>query len=733
MKTITTPFGLDEVTIYAPAVGELDLAAFTKAFPAGQLYGLDVETTWMSPVAQFAADFEIRKLQVATTRYAWVLDLDDPDQEAAARALLTSSGTRFTSHSGMDALAVLTRLGVDITDRYVDTLVLAYMAFGDDKAGRDLKNLAERFGMPQLAQWDAALMRLFRELWVAAGGRANSKASEIEAYGWSAVSGQDDTYLTYAGLDAIAVRRLVQPVAAATRAPVALLEREMWLGGQGIRVTARGMRVDLETLHRVASHAQGEAEAVRGAFLELTGLVPGSQHLLPHLETVTEVYMNKRGRESTRPVRGDDGKPVKRWAPGWWARHGVDWERWGPRTPAGAPSLEGDNLKLLADHPLDAAGERALELLLRYHAIHDHLNKTKGILAGVDPYGRVHPTLRTIGTVTGRMSSVSPNAQNFSKKDPTLRGMFLPEANHVLLTCDFDQVELRVVAALAKERKMIDAILAGVDLHQLTVDELAEAGVTITRDTAKMTNFLIVYGGGAGALAEQAGIDYGVAKRIIRAWRDRYPAINALSAKLGRLTDVVRTISGRAIPVTVNKTTGELRTYANINYLVQSSARELLVHAWYRLATEYGMGDRVWFPIHDELVLQCPEDQVAETVEAVQQCMRFDFMGVPISATAVVLRDEHGTSRWMTSKLAEKHAADRMAGLHPMSTTQVEAGREPGNVACGSPPRPQSPAPGEGPALFDPATVAVDHTGVHGMTPDEFLAATVAMARGAGA
>jgi DNA polymerase I len=70
--------------------------------------------------------------------------------------------------------------------------------------------------------------------------------------------------------------------------------------------------------------------------------------------------------------------------------------------------------------------------------------------------------------------------------------------------------------------------------------------------------------------------------------------------------DVVVNIAGRRIPAGSNRKTGQPRPYANVNYLVQSYARELLVHAWKRFADEYGRGDLVWFPIHNELVLHVP-------------------------------------------------------------------------------------------------------------------------------
>jgi DNA polymerase I-like protein with 3'-5' exonuclease and polymerase domains len=141
--------------------------------------------------------------------------------------------------------------------------------------------------------------------------------------------------------------------------------------------------------------------------------------------------------------------------------------------------------------------------------------------------------------------------------------------------------------------------------------------------------------------------------------------------------DTIVNIAGRRIPVGTNRKTGQSRAYANINYLVQSSARELLVHAWKRFADEFGRGDMVWFPIHDELVLHVPDPLVEQLMAEVEACMRFDFMGVPISASAVPLLEPDGTSRWMTSRQAEKYvrgAKAATASIEGESTACVLAG-----------------------------------------------------------
>jgi DNA polymerase-1 len=180
-----------------------------------------------------------------------------------------------------------------------------------------------------------------------------------------------------------------------------------------------------------------------------------------------------------------------------------------------------------------------------------------------------------------------------------------------------------------------------------------------------VVNFLIVYGGGAKALWEQTGIPLDEAAAIINTWRERYSSISALAKYLGLEREALRTISNRRLPVTRVKgngpNAGDIRAYANINYAVQSAAREVLVDAWIRLEDGHSRPGIVWLPVHDELVLQVPDDEIDAVIADAEHSMRMEFRGVPVEADAIVLRDENGVSRWMTGKRAEAIAKEAAA------------------------------------------------------------------------
>lgn len=614
------------VTVLAPALGESPHADLSDqlvrmAENAGWLLGLDVESTYMTDLAQFDPDFRVRTVQFADEGTAWVLRQDDPEQEEAARTVLADERVSFASHSNMDVLSAYT-LGVDITGRNLDTLSPARMVDTDKDRDRDLKTLAAEHGMSELPGAEVALYNRFKELWP---GKKNARRSVIEAHGFETITLDDLVFLWYAGLDALTVRRMALILLPLTEAPAPLLQLESFLASRANRIQIRGLRVDREALEELYEETDKITREAKTRFADLTGV-------------------NAQGPAAVVE---------------WYGQHGVNWEEWpGARTPTGSPSLAKGNVRLLADFPLDPVAVAATAELATFKGSLDLRNRTKGLRAHTDAEGFCHPVLHPMGaTTTARMSSAGFNVQNCSKKDPRMRGLFIPRPGYVFVTIDFDQVELRVVASLAREMKMIDTINAGGDLHQLTVDEVAAAGIEIDRDTGKMANFLIVYGGGGNALHEQSGIPVEESMAIVRAHRDRYEQISAYSKYLALERESIRTIAGRRLAVTRNRKTGDLRTYANINYMVQSAARELLATAWYRFDREFGRGACVWYPVHDELVLEVPEDEVPAVIADAEECMTFDFRGVPISATAVELRDEAGVSRWMTSKRAEQIAA----------------------------------------------------------------------------
>lgn len=607
-RTIPVTLAGEPARIIAPTRGAFDRAAFDADLPIGGHYGLDVESTALHPQLDQHTDlFAVRLVQLASTSVAWVLDPGDPQQRQALRDLLGDDTTSFVSHTSMDVISVRRAFDIDISGRNTDTHVLAGLAH-PDKAGRgglDLKTLVEQYVGPELGQAQAALDRRFDELWT---GRSGASRGDRQAHGWSSIELDDTVYLAYAGLDALAVRRLEVALRQAIRSPEHIIDLDLWLAGRLAERQGRGYRVDVHAAKALVSQCDAAMEKPAHELAEITG------GLRPTQAQKLSAWLMERGVTGEMSSSGTQLK------------------------------LSKDALPDLLTDGLDKPSRRVVGSLIEIRRHQDGRTKGAGLLDRVDGDGRVHPRLLAIGAPTARMSCSGFNLQAVAKGDARQRGLFLPTEGRVLIGADFDQIELRVVAALAGEQSMYDTVASGGDLHQLTADRIG-----VERKVAKAVNFMIVYGGSGRAVAEATGLPLQECYGHVDAFHRAYPAISQLSQRCSAMTSIT-TITGRHLE-TAKGRDGD-RAYANINYLVQSSARDLMVIAWRRFTEAFG--DVMWLAIHDELIAEVPVDRVDEACRALETAMTFTFRGMPFSASAVPLIDETGTSRWMSIDHAEE-------------------------------------------------------------------------------
>jgi DNA polymerase-1 len=644
MTTYTVKLGTDEVTVHAPGIGELDEEAMLDELLQGDqvVLGLDVETTAhetkLNP-SPLHRNFRVRTVQLASETAAWVLRLDDPAQRAAAEGLLSLESTvTVCSHTRYDVVAIWREFGLDLTDRWIDTRLLARIADpltldrhnkSAGTAAVDIKTLTTKHIGPQLAEFDAKLDERFKALWRVSGQRGAATGQKVTQYGFNTIDVADEVFAVYAGLDAIACRRLYPILVATSRSTPELLATETWLAGAVVRMQMRGMRVDRARLDQAHAEALAACTPPEEKLVGLIGLTPRQA-----------VKLNA-----------------------WFVENGVVFDEDHPKTQTGKPALSREGIEhMLVRYELTPAVREVAEVLLEYKENENALAKAKEVIGLVDESfdGRLHPAVDSLGAITARMTASAPNIQNYKKEDPRMRATLLPDEGYVLIGADFDQVELRVMAALTREENFLAAIEAGHDLHTMTADKLG-----IKRSIAKRVNFLQVYGGGAEPLAKATKITLAEAQKATYAYREAYPGVSRYGRSL-EVDDHVRTLTHRYIPATarVDRRTGERQElrFRFINYMIQSSSRDLLVLALHRLA-EAGMLDMLWIPIHDELILQVPADRVEECMAALQDAMTMDLLGVPITATAVALIDEDGVSRWMTCDRAEEVKANRETEL----------------------------------------------------------------------
>jgi len=249
--------------------------------------------------------------------------------------------------------------------------------------------------------------------------------------------------------------------------------------------------------------------------------------------------------------------------------------------------------------------------------------------------GRLHTSFNQAVTATGRLSSSDPNLQNIpirTSEGRRIREAFIPEDGWVLLSADYSQVELRVMAFMADVPALKESFVAGEDIHKRTASEIFNVFPEMVSDEmrrqAKTINFGVLYGMGAFSLAKDLGIGRAEAQKFIDHYFERYPAIlKYLEEKKAEAREYqyVTTILGRrcAIPEISSKN-GAIRSYAErnaINYPIQGSAADIvkvaMVNIDRRLRFEQ-LKTRMLLQVHDELVFEVPIDELEKVRELVR-------------------------------------------------------------------------------------------------------------------
>jgi DNA polymerase-1 len=294
------------------------------------------------------------------------------------------------------------------------------------------------------------------------------------------------------------------------------------------------------------------------------------------------------------------------------------------KTPGGAPSVDEEVLQSLAlDHPLAS-------LLLDYRA----LAKLKSTYADklprmVDPgSGRVHTNYAQAVAVTGRLSSTDPNLQNIpvrTAEGRRIREAFIAPPGSLIVSADYSQIELRIMAHLSGDPGLLRAFAEGQDVHRATAAEVfgvePEAVSAEQRRYAKVINFGLIYGMSEFGLAAQLGVERTAARAYMDRYFARYPGVAEYmnrTREQARKQGYVETVFGRRLWLPEIASASPARRQgaerAAINAPMQGTAADLVklamirVHRW--LATER-LSSRLVMQVHDELVLEVPEPELA--------------------------------------------------------------------------------------------------------------------------
>ena len=252
--------------------------------------------------------------------------------------------------------------------------------------------------------------------------------------------------------------------------------------------------------------------------------------------------------------------------------------------------------------------------------------------------GRVHTSFAMAIASTGRLSSTDPNLQNIpirTEEGSRIRRAFIAEPGHVLVSADYSQIELRLLAHVADIPQLKASFAAGEDIHARTASEVFGVPMQgmdpMTRRRAKAINFGIIYGISAFGLARQLGISPGEARAYIDAYFARYPAIRAYMEKTkddARIAGFVTTPFGRRCWIPgIDDRNAARRGYAErqaINAPLQGGAADVIKRAMVRLPAalaESRLSARMLLQVHDELLFEAPAEEAAATAALARQVM----------------------------------------------------------------------------------------------------------------
>lgn len=579
----------------------IELGAVTEiaaAFRFADELTVDVETTGY-PLRH--ADYQLRTIQLGNDQAAIVLDAGDPDQQIAAYWLLKRAAI-LHAHSATADLVPLADAGVigDFEDAFArmrDTVIPALLAdpasTGSDAGG--LKQLAaavlgDNAVSPAADTARAALFKAGKWL---TDVKATTPAARS---GWAQVEPRCTTMIRYAASDVLDTAALAKALPPADPAVAA---REHAVQQMTARVTHRGLAIDgdhVTTLYE--RHFAGRAQVAEQIRTAHGVDNPGSDQQIAAklLELGAQLPVTATGRPSVArgvidPLRAVDG-PV------------------------------GDLARAVLDY--------------RHH---DTLIGTF-----LDPYrqltergdGRARPTVYTLGTDTGRMSCVRPNLQQVPREGG-IRACLTADPGQLLVSADFAGVELRVATALSGDENL-RRLIAEEDAGHGDGVHWAIARLAFGPDATKADRYAVkrgvfgrIYGGGIPAIARGVGVSETVAAAIVDALDAMLPGLTAWSWSI---RDAVKngytqfpSYSGRTIhlpPAYPHKAP---------NYLIQGSARELLVDALIRLR-DTRWGDATLLPVHDEILLAVPEQEADDALAALVGCMETELHGIPIKAEA---------------------------------------------------------------------------------------------------
>lgn len=590
---------------------EDDLLPF-RDFVRGHLgfLGLDSETTGLDI---YSDSFRCRVVQFGTPSEAWVVPVERGDRFAEDVRLALRGVRGFVLHNASFDLQVFEQtLGVPMEElwpKVTDTRILAHLVDPRGRMeggiGHSLEDLTRHYLDPEVADSVKGLMNMLR-----------LRHKTTKAHIWKVIDFDDPDYQLYSGMDPILAARLLRKLIPLVP-PVseALVPYEHQIAEVCAYIERRGFLLDAEYTSGLSTRLDNER-----ALHEATALAMGCE--------------NVNSTEQVADVIESRGIKIK------------------GRTPSGKRQVD----KTLLERLVAEGDEFAVAVESAKRAGKWRKTWVQKFLTEADSQSRCHAHINPLQARTARMSITGIPAQTLPSGDWMVRRCFLADPGHLIASVDYQAQELRVLAALSGDRTMIQAFKDNADLHLMTAQ--AAFGPHITKENkaergyAKVVNFGRVYGGGAKTVAAQTGLDFPTAKRVVDGFDRAYPGVAVLSSKLQKeATEAGHIVTpvGRRLPV------DPTRAYSALNYLIQSSSRDVTGRALIRLH-DAGFTPYLRLPIHDEVLASVPAAQAEWGAAEIGRIMAEEMGPVHIGTDPDVGGRSWGSLYMKPEELAEHDA-----------------------------------------------------------------------------
>lgn len=509
----------------------------------------------------------LRTVQVGDAMTGWVIPAET--WLGLAQELMNAYDRRMVLHNVAFDAHFFARYGMPLKRHLVDdTLVMHHII--DPPARHGLKPLSIELIDPAAD----------------AGQKALSDAMTRNEWTWDTVPVDLPSYWAYSALDPVLTARLDEEFGPHAR-DTDVYALEMSAVWANVDAEAAGIKIDAE-------YAEAEIVRLKERYHEL--MQRGKDEFGVKLTSSQDV--------TARLI--EDGVPL--------------WKQ----TASGRWSLDAEVIEALDGvHPLGTLVhdvKQAKKFEVAYF---------KACLDKMGDDHRVHPSINTLGARTGRMSISNPPLQQIPSKDWRVRRMFIPSEGNVLLSADLSNIELRLLAHYSQDATMMEAFLTGEDVHMRMARELfgPDAGPA-ERSRAKTISFAKVYGAGAKKIALQLGVPVEEAKKVLRMYDETFPGVPDFIRYVQDTGEYrfrteglayVADPAGRKHTLT-RQEAGWEKFYALTNYITQGWAASILKQSLAALH-QSELGQYYRLPVHDELILDIPEELADAAAEEMKEIM----------------------------------------------------------------------------------------------------------------